>query len=338
MLIAGQHIKEGETKIINLNIARLYDYTELSLPVKVIRGSKPGPTLFVSGAIHGDEIIGTEIIKRLLSNRSIDKICGTLIAIPIVNIFGFNVKSRYLPDRRDLNRSFPGSKRGSLAAQIANLFINEIVKKCDYGIDLHSAAVHRTNLPQLRTNLSNLQAKELAEVFGVPVVVNSKFRDGSLRQAADELGVTTLLFEGGEALRIDDATIKIGLKGILDVMKHIGMLKNKSIKKKKKDTFYAEDSHWIRAGQSGILTPQKKAGQIVERGDILGLISDPFGTNRFEIKARSKGIIIGNVTMPLINKGDALFHIATVEDLGEAKRVLNAYPDLITDDSDHNEI
>ena len=201
LVIDGQTIKPGERKKIFLRIAALYDYTDISIPIEVIRGKVDGPILFISAAIHGDEINGVEIVKRVLKRVSIDKLKGTLIAIPIVNVFGFNNLSRYLPDRRDLNRSFPGQKNGSLASRLASIFMKEIVHKCTHGIDLHTGAVHRTNLPQIRACLDDAATKTLAKSFGVPVVIDSTLRDGSLREAARRKGIPMLLFEGGEALR-----------------------------------------------------------------------------------------------------------------------------------------
>jgi len=208
--IGGVSIKKGERRKIELAVSSLYDGTDLSIPVEVIRGKVDGPVLFISAAIHGDEINGTEIVSRILKNKSLKKLKGTLIAIPVVNIFGFNMLSRYLPDRRDLNRSFPGSTNGSLAARLANVFMKEIVKKSTHGIDLHTGAIHRTNLPQIRASMDDVETKRLAFEFGVPVILNSNFRDGSLREAACSKNIPVLLFEGGEALRFDEKIIQLG--------------------------------------------------------------------------------------------------------------------------------
>ena len=224
MIIGGTSISPGERKRVLLDVAKLYDFTDMNIPIEVIRGKKDGPVLFVSGAIHGDEINGVEIIRQLLTHKALSRIKGTLIAVPIVNVFGFNTKSRYLPDRRDLNRCFPGSENGSLAAQIAHIFMTEIVQKCTHGIDLHCAAINRINLPQIRACLDDPLTENMAKAFHVPVVLHSELRDGSLRQATKELGIPTLLFEGGESLRFNGKVIKGGLQGVLSVMRDIGML------------------------------------------------------------------------------------------------------------------
>jgi predicted deacylase len=181
LIIDGVTIEKGERKNFEIAVSKLYDHTEMTIPVEVIRGEKDGPTIFISAAIHGDEINGVEVIRRLLSHKKLlSKLRGTLIAVPIVNMFGFNRNLRYLPDRRDLNRVFPGSKNGSLAAQIAYKFMKEVVEKCDYGIDLHTGSAHRFNLPQIRAYLDNPEIEALARAFGVPVILHSNYRDGSL--------------------------------------------------------------------------------------------------------------------------------------------------------------
>ena len=312
--IDGQQIGPGEAKTISLSLARLYDYTELTMPIRVIRGKTNGPTIFVSAAIHGDEIIGSEIVRRLLVDRRLKQMRGTLVAIPIVNVFGYNSRSRYLPDRRDLNRCFPGSPTGSLTSRIAHIFFESVIKKCDFGIDLHSGAIHRNNLPQIRANLDNPKTKDLAMAFGAPVVLNSPLRDGSLREAAEDAGVSVLVFEGGEALRYDERVIRSGLQGVLTVMSHVGMVTGFDSRFSSIASFLAKSSYWVRASQSGSLRNWKKLGARVEEGDRLGTISDALGKNKVHVKAPRAGIIIGRSMIPLVNRGDALFHIATFED------------------------
>ena len=307
-------LKKGQRKRVLLDVAKLYDFTDMNIPIEVIRGKQDGPILFISGAIHGDEINGVEIIRRLLTKKSLNQLKGTLIAVPIVNVFGFNTKSRYLPDRRDLNRYFPGYDDGSLTSQVAHKFISEVVNKCTHGIDFHTAAINRVNLPQIRACLEHSETKRMAEAFQVPVVINSAIRGGSLREAAEENNIPTLLFEGGEPLRFNEKVIKSGVNGTLSVMRELGMLRPLKNKKPVKDVFVAQSSHWIRAPHSGILTIKKKIGQRVRKGQILGIISDPYGYEKHEIMARRTGIIIGAVTMPLLNRGDAAFHVATFED------------------------
>lgn len=331
LVIGGVNIAPGERKKIYLRVARLYDFTEMTVPVEVIRGKEEGPRLFISAAIHGDELNGVEIIKRLLKHKSLKKIRGTLIVVPIVNVYGYNNKSRYLPDRRDLNRNFPGSSKGSLAAQLANTFMNEVVKQCTHGIDLHTGAIHRSNLPQIRADLDDPETNRLAHAFNVPVMIKSKFPDGSLRDAARNCKIPMLLFEGGEALRHDSTVIRAGLNGILTLMNDIKMISfNSARKADDSSVFIALSSTWVRAPQSGSLRPIRHIGNRVKKGQVLGVISDPFGGNKMEVVANCAGVIIGAVTMPLLNKGDAVFHIASFESLDEAKAHVDEFLDEFT--------
>jgi predicted deacylase len=326
--IGGVDIARGERVRVQLEIAALYDFTQLTIPVEIIRGKEKGPVLFISAAVHGDEINGVEIVRKLLKKSVLKKIKGTLILVPIVNVFGFNYKSRYLPDRRDLNRSFPGSTDGSLASRIAHTFMKEIVSKCTHGIDLHTAAVHRTNLPQIRACLDDEQTRILAEGFGAPVVVNSKLRDGSLREAARKKKVAMLLFEGGEALRFEESVINKGLNGCLSVMAKIGMIEEKTKTKKEPKTFIAKSSYWTRASRSGIISIKKKVGAAIKVGDLLGVIADPFARNSTMVYAENDGILIGAALLPLVNQGDALFHIATFQNAAKVKKALDIHSDL----------
>jgi hypothetical protein len=327
LTIANTEILAGERRQLFINVARLFDFTEMGMPVEVVRGKQDGPHLFVCAAIHGDEINGVEIIRRLLRHPALENIKGTLIAVPIVNVFGYNNKSRYLPDRRDLNRHFPGSPNGSMAGQLAHSFLEEIVKHCTHGVDLHTGAIHRSNLPQIRANLDDPETNRLAHAFNVPVMINSSLRDGSLREAARELNIPILLFEGGEALRHDEQVISSGLNGILTLMNEIGMISFEGQKADDDKLFIALSSSWLRAPQSGSLRPIKTLGGRVEKGEVLGVISDPFGRIQAEIVAKSPGIIIGAVTLPLVNRGDALFHIASFADPEEVEEHIDDFLD-----------
>jgi predicted deacylase len=331
MIIGGQSIGLGQRKRVQLFVASLYDYTEVSIPIEVVRGEEPGPVLFISAAIHGDEINGVEIIKRVLACSQLKRIKGTLIAVPVVNVFGFNNQSRYLPDRRDLNRCFPGSREGSLAARLAFTFMREVVNKCTHGIDLHTGAIHRSNLPQVRACLDDPITNELALCFGTPVVLHAQLRDGSLREAARRKNIPMLLFEGGEALRFEEPIINVGYKGCLAVMRKIGMLPQSLPKGQKsgepqpevkRPVFVAKGSHWIRAPHSGSFSTHKRPGQQVVAGEVLAVISDPFGGNPFEVQAEQTGILIGLSRIPLVNRGDAMFHVATYKDSSTTRKVL----------------
>lgn len=299
---------------LNLPAGSLFDYTEVGIPVEVLRGSKPGPTIFISAAIHGDEINGVEVVRRLSKKLNYKNISGTVFLIPVVNVFGFNNKSRYLPDRRDLNRCFPGSKSGSLAGQMASTFMHEVVRHCQYGIDIHTGAIHRSNMPQIRAKIDDEETKKLIQVFGAPIAVHSNLRDGSLREAARKKGVKTLLFEGGEALRFDEQAIKLCTKGCLAIMSEIGILSKKT-KVKSEKCFFAYSSYWERAPHSGIISFRKKLGDKVTEGELLATVSDLFGSNSHEIVSNLPGVIIGKTQIPLIKKGDAVLHIATLDEL-----------------------
>ncbi len=331
LTIGGTKIKRGERIKLQLDCAALYDYTKLTIPVEVIRGVEKGPVLFISAAIHGDELNGIEIIRKLLKKKFLKKIKGTLILVPIVNVFGVLNKSRYLPDRRDLNRSFPGSRNGSLANRLAYIFMKEIVSKCTHGIDLHTAAIHRTNLPQIRACLDDKVTKELAEGFGAPVVINSNLRDGSLREAARRKNVSMLLFEGGEALRFEENIISKGLRGCISVMNKIGMVTDIKPLKKKSNIFIAKSSFWVRAPRSGIFSVHKKIGANISEGDLLAVISDPFGGESLNIIADEDGILIGAALLPLVNQGDAMFHIATFRDSAKVKRAIEKHNEFDAD-------
>ena len=331
LIIGDESILPGESKLVTLSAAKLYDHTDVGIPIRVIRGGRPGPTLFLSGAVHGDEINSIEIIRRLLASPGIKRLRGTLIAVPIVNVFGFLSMSRYLPDRRDLNRSFPGSLTGSMAARLAGTFMKEVVEKCQYGIDLHTAAVHRSNFPQLRVKLSDPENRRIAAAFGAPVILDADLREGSLRSAAAEKNVRVFVYEGGEALRFDEVAIKTGLNGILGIMHATGMLDEKDTpksRKKKPPASVAISSYWIRAPQSGIFHTLRKLGSRILENEILGYVSDPMGENRNEVRSREAGIIIGRMELPLVSRGDALFNIATFQNPENVQENLERFQDL----------
>lgn len=320
--IADQVIKPGQNVTIELPLGRLYTHTPINVPVHVIHGRKPGRRVFISAAIHGDELNGVEIIQRLLGLRALKRLRGTLLAIPVVNIHGFISHSRYLPDRRDLNRSFPGSDKGSLAARLANLFMTEIVNQCDYGIDLHTAAIHRDNLPQIRADLDDNTTLELAREFDVPVLINSNLRDGSLREAAAARGIPMLLYEGGEALRFNEVAIRAGVRGIVNVLRRLDMLPPSTRSRRRHiDPIVAWSSSWIRAPGSGILRNMVSMGSRVGKNEVVGTIGDPIGTRQISVVSPYEGIIIGRSNLPLVNEGDALLNVARFErvDIAEEK-------------------
>lgn len=333
-VIGGVRIEPGTQHTIPLPIAPLYTHTEMAMPVRVIRGKSDGPRLFVSGAIHGDEINGVEIVRRLLGQKVLNSIRGTLIAVPVVNVYGFTHRSRYLPDRRDLNRSFPGSSEGSMAARIAHTFIEEVVTKCSHGIDLHTGAIHRSNLPHVRVSFDQSEALQLAHAFRVPLVMHSNLRDGSLREAVIEHGVTMLLYEGGEALRFDESTIVIGVRGILSVMRAIGMLPKRKPPANAVRPVIANDSRWIRAPESGSMMPLKNLGDPVVKGEVVCVLTDPMGDRVVEVKSSVSGLVVGRTQLPLVYAGEALFNIARLRDEPDIEDRLERFEDNLAADID----
>ncbi|MDY6785070.1 MAG: succinylglutamate desuccinylase/aspartoacylase family protein [Cyanobacteriota bacterium] len=309
--IAGETIEPGQRQRLEIPIARLPTQTMLSLPVAVVNGLHPGPKLWLSAAIHGDEINGVEIIRQVLQQVDPQHLQGTLIAVPIVNLFGFIEQSRYLPDRRDLNRCFPGSPTGSLASRLAHLFMQEIVLKSTHGIDLHTAAAPRANLPQIRANTDDEETYRCALAFSAPATIRATTRDGSLRQAAAQRKIPVLLYEAGEILRFDREAIRIGVEGILRVMAHLNMHEflNLSIPE---PTLEIKESKWIRASRSGILHAEVALGEKVSEKQLLATITDAFGEQTTYIRAKFTGLVIGCVQNPLVSQGDGIFHVAVV--------------------------
>lgn len=309
--INGETILPGDRKRLEIPVARLPTQTMLCVPVVVINGVEAGPKLWLSAAIHGDEINGVEIIRRILEKVRPEQLQGTLIAVPIVNVFGFIEQSRYLPDRRDLNRSFPGSATGSLAARLADLFMKEIVRHCTHGIDLHTAAIHRTNLPQIRADLRDRETARCAKAFGAPVTIYATTRDGSLREAAAKQGIPILLYEAGEALRYDTEAIRVGVEGSLRVMAALGMYESASVPPPPA-TVEVSASKWVRASRSGIFRLEVALGERVEKKQQLGIIADAFGDTNVKVRASVSGIVIGHAQNPLVNQGDGILHLAQV--------------------------
>ncbi len=308
--IAEHYVPAGKRTQLDLPIARLMSGTPVALPVIVYHGRADGPTMWITAAIHGDEIGGVEIIRRVTENLDATTISGTVIAVPIVNVHGFNTGDRYLPDRRDLNRSFPGSRRGSLAGRVAHLMMSEIVERSDVGIDLHTGSDHRTNHPQIRADLEDAKTLELAQVFGAPVTIHSRTRDGSLREAATEAGATVLLFEGGEAQRFDPKAIAAGTMGVQRVLHHLGITEDGP--EPGEGTAYSRETRWSRAPRSGILHLHRELGDRVAKGDVVGGVLDPYGKRLGRIVAATDGLIIGQTQHPLVNRGDAVLHVASL--------------------------
>lgn len=306
--IGNINIPRGRTRDIQLKVSETYTRDDITMPVRVIRAKKPGPVLFVSAAVHGDEINGTGIIHDLMYNEPPKLECGTLILMPVVNVFGFENNDRYMPDRRDLNRSFPGSAEGSLSARMADVIMREIVLQSDFGIDLHTAAFQRINYPNVRADLRDPEVRELAMAFGCSLVVDGKGPDGSLRKSACQAGVPTIILEAGEPYKIEPSVLETGVQGIRNVLIHLEMLKGRPILA----PYQAKISKttWVRASVGGILRFHVNAGDLVEEGQELASNYSIMGNTRSIITSPVDGIILGMATMPAVKPGEPVCHIA----------------------------
>ncbi len=315
LTIGGTEIAPGARATIDLPVARLYTHTQTTLPLQVVRGRKAGPVLFVSAALHGDEIGGVEIIRRLLQHRALKGLRGCLIAAPVVNVYAFLNQSRYSPDRRDLNRCFPGIGEGSLTSRLARLFMEEVVERCTHGIDLHTGSNHRANLPQVRVRLEDEEGRRLAMAFGAPIVIDAELRDGSLREAVQDKGIPVLVYEAGEALRFHEPSIRTGVRGVLAVMRELKMLpKARKTTKAPPPPAVSRRTSWVRTPISGIFNARVPLGAMVREKDLLATIADPFGGNEEQVRAPMAGIVIGILKLPLVHQGDALLHLAELEE------------------------
>lgn len=327
--LAGTRIAPGKRAVVEMPAAQLYTNTPLNIPVHVVHGRKPGPVLLVCAAIHGDELNGVEIIRRLLQVGSLRNLAGTLVAVPVVNVFGFIHKSRYLPDRRDLNRCFPGSETGSLGARMAHLFKTQVLDLCTHAIDLHTGAVYRSNVPQIRANLASADTAEMARAFGVPLVLNSVLRDGTLREVAEANRIPVITYEAGEALRFEESCIRPGVRGIINVMRHLQMLPPSKKHAVAIEPAVARSSIWVRAEHDGVFRPMVALGQRIKPQQLLGRISSPFNNNEIDIVAPCAGILVGRNNLPLVNEGEALFHIARFEEVKEVAAQVEEFTNTI---------
>jgi uncharacterized protein len=307
---AGRPVEPGTRRQVSLPAGRLPSGTEVSLPIEVLHGVSSGPTLWLSGALHGDEIVGVEIIRRVLESLDERALAGVVVAAPVVNVFGFVTGSRYLPDRRDLNRSFPGNTRGPLAGRIARLFVDEVLAVADVGIDFHAGSDDRTNLPQIRGNMDDAETRSLALAFGAPLAIHSKTIKGSLRETALKMGKRVLLFEGGEPKRFSPEAVDAGVEGTLRVLQALGMT-NGPVPPAERPV-ESRTTTWVRAPRGGIFRLEVRLGCRVAKGDRLGIITGPSGRGGREVRSRVTGIVMGHAVNPLVHQGDALVHIAEV--------------------------
>ncbi|WP_319543729.1 succinylglutamate desuccinylase/aspartoacylase family protein [uncultured Pseudodesulfovibrio sp.] len=328
--LVGQTIAPGTQATVVLPVPDTYLRQGSGMPVHVFHGRRDGPSLFVSAAIHGDELNGIEIVRRLIGLKRLSKLAGTLYAIPVVNIYGFIANTRYLPDRRDLNRFFPGKTGGSLASELAQVLFENVVTKCQYGIDLHTGSNHRDNLPQVRGNMTDEIVLSMADAFGAPLALNTEGIEGSLRYSAETCGIKVLLYEAGGALSFDEFSIRAGVRGITAVMEKLGMLSaRKGVRRRKVALQVAHDRTWSRAPASGLFRTKVKLGERVRKGEILGTIHDPFSKASFDLISPKSGVIIGAQSLPSVYKGDAIMHIACFETLSQAEAQVDKYSEIV---------
>lgn len=301
-------IGPGEQEEIQLNIARLPTYTNIDLPVHVYRAEKDGPTLLLTGGLHGDELNGVEIVRRMVFKDMLMPEKGSVIALPLVNVYGFIQNVRGLPDGKDINRSFPGIKGGSLARLLAYTLMNEIIPQIDFGIDFHTGGAARANYPQVRCTLDVEENRELAEAFAPPIVVNSSLIDKSFRKAAHKKGKHILVFETGESTRFDEKGIREGINGTLRLMKHLDMIEDAP--ETDHHTEFFRKTSWVRAKYAGLFQPKIELGDKVSKRQVLGHVTDPYGNERFKCICPNDGRVIGLNYAPVVHKGDALLHLA----------------------------
>lgn len=308
--ILNETILPGESKTINMEIAKLHNMTKLKIPIVVERSKIDGPVVLFSAGLHGDEINGIEIVRQIIVRKINKPKTGTIICIPIINVFGFVNKSREFPDGRDLNRVFPGSKNGSLASRFAHYLIKEIIPNVDYCIDFHAGGASRFNASQIRIVPNNKELKTLAGIFNAPFTLYSKNITGSFRSSCTKLGVKMLLFEGGKSMDINNTITQEAVDGAKRILLHLGMLNTK--KKTKQallESVYIEKSSWVRAKYSGLFHRKIEIGEFVTKNEIIACITDPFGKFEHTVKAPNSGYIINSNDAPIVYQGDAIFHI-----------------------------
>ena len=323
IILGNQEFLPGDRGTAQIPIGHLITHEMVQLTVHVRRGFSPGPRLLLTAAVHGDEINGVEVIRRVLRSK-MKQLAGDLIAIPIVNLPAFVARSRYLPDRRDLNRLFPGSSSGSFGARLARIISQDIVKRCTHGIDLHTGAVNRPNLPQIRFNSNISGVAEMASAFDAPVMMESKVLPGSFREVFAKFGKRQLLFEGGEAEILEPTPVKIAIRGVIRVMRYLEMLPQDRNPTDRHNSILCFDSAWERAPRGGLFLPSVDLGAVVKKNTILGKVGDPFGPKKTTIRAQQEGVIIGRARNAVIDEGDGLFHIGKTDRLDSVVENLEA--------------
>lgn len=310
--ILGKKVVLGESAKVSFSVAKLHTQNTIDVPVIIERSKKPGPTVLITAGIHGDEVNGVEVVRQIISKGINKPKKGTIICIPVINVFGFIHMDREFPDGRDLNRVFPGAKSGSLASRVAHKLMTEIVPHADLVLDFHTGGADRFNAAQIRIIKNEVVLDELAQVFGAPIIYYSKNLNKSFRNTCYKLGIPMLLFEGGKSFHIDNTVTNTGVNGTKRVLDHLGMLNRKfKVSKPKKNCIKILDSKWIRANHSGMFKAIVDVNTLVKKGDVLGNITDPYGSFNHFVKAPNNGYIFNVNESPIIYQGDAIFHIST---------------------------
>jgi len=307
-MIGKHRIRAGERSNLRLNVSQRYNGDTITLPIHVIRARKPGPKIFVTAAVHGDELNGMGVIHELMFNEPLDLIRGTLVLIPAVNIFGLETNDRYMPDRRDLNRFFPGSENGSLTSRFAHTLFYEVLLRCDYGIDLHTAASYRTNYPNVRGDMRDANVRRVARAFGCELIINSKGPDGSLRREVTKAGCPTILLEAGEPLKIEPGILQIGIRGVQNVLKSLDMLSG--VMGRPVYQTRIDRAIWVRAESGGILRFHVSPGDMVRAGQAIATNINVFGHEQHVLLSPVDGIVLGMTTLPTVKPGEPVCHIA----------------------------
>lgn len=326
LVIAGERIRLGETRDVALPLSETYAAETLTTPVRVIRARKDGPRLLITGIVHGDELNGLGVIRQIMFEETLQPRIGTLICVPVVNMPAFESQSRYVPDRRDLNRSFPGSPNGSMASRIADVVFRELISNADYCIDIHTAAIQRTNYPNVRADTRNSEVRRLAKAFGSELIVSGRGPEGSLRRCACDAGVPTIILEAGEVWKIEPDVVEIGMAGVRNVMIELGMLKGEPIRPVYQTR--VERTIWVRAHLGGLLWFHVAPGEIIEGGQPIATNSSLFGEGRSVLIAPSDGIVLGMTTLPAVRPGEPICHIASPNrSIRSIRRALEAADD-----------
>ncbi|MCO8120126.1 succinylglutamate desuccinylase/aspartoacylase family protein [Stieleria sp. TO1_6] len=314
----GHQVAPGQSVSSELVVSESYSSRNVAIPIGIRRGLKPGPTVFVTAALHGDEINGTGTIRAMLSDSSWELKAGTLLMVPVLNVLGFERHSRYLPDRRDLNRCFPGTAEGSMASRLAKVIFDDLIKRCDFGIDLHTAAVRRTNFPNARADLGNPECKRLAEAFGAGIILHGKGPKGSLRREATALGCPTIVVEGGEVWKVESSVVDCMLRGVFNVLKELQMMDGKPDTPENQAVI--RQTKWVRAERGGFMSMHVAPGDSVVKGQAIASNSNLLTEEQSRLESPFSGIVIGMTTLPAVQPGEPVVHLGRLANSKIARR------------------